>query len=91
MDKLLMDYVPKNRRKNLRRLFTAHYYFIGLDYLNLGIQVCWSLPKIEIYVPFGFFRIGWVWDNIVPRSPHTPMHDFIARRTFGLRWAPRAA
>lgn len=41
--------------------FIVLFHFIGWDHWQLGFHVCFSLPNIEIHVPAGFFRIGWVW------------------------------
>lgn len=43
--------------------FAAYYYFVGWDCLSLGFHVCTSAPNIEIHLPFGFIRIGWVRMN----------------------------
>jgi hypothetical protein len=44
------------------RLPVAYFYFNGWDSIQLGISICWSQPNIEIHVPFGFFRFGWIVD-----------------------------
>ncbi len=41
------------------RKFVAYFYCNGWD-LSLGISLCLAAPNLEIHVPFGFFRIGWV-------------------------------
>lgn len=48
-----------------KRLPVAYFYFNGWDNINLGITVSWSQPNIEIHVPFGFLRFGWVrsWED----------------------------
>lgn len=50
----------------MNKMFVAYYYFNGLDNLNLGFHVSLSQPNIEIHIPFGFFRIGWV--NKIPMN-----------------------
>lgn len=42
------------------RKFVAYFWFVGWDCLSLGFHICVTGPHIEIHVPFGFFRIGWV-------------------------------
>jgi len=42
-----------------KRYFTAYFYYNGLN-INLGISLCLNQPNIEIHIPFGFFKIGWV-------------------------------
>lgn len=44
----------KNRR------FVAYFYFINFSHISLGLHVCTNLPNMEVHVPFGFFRLGWV-------------------------------
>lgn len=46
---------------NWARLFVVQFHLLGWDCIQLGFHVCFSLPNIEIHVPFGFVRIGWVW------------------------------
>ena len=38
--------------------FDAYFWFVGWDCVSLGISICFSLPNIEIHVPFGFIRLG---------------------------------
>lgn len=64
------------------RRFVAYFYFVGFDCISLGLHLCWSLPNIEVHVPFGFFRIGWV---SVPEGYVRADHDDIAARTFGIQ------
>lgn len=65
----------------MRRHFVAYFYFVGWDCLSIGGHVCWSEPNIEIHLPFGFIRVGWVksWEGpgIFFNS------DECRRRTFG--------
>jgi len=46
------------KRVSPEKTFVAYFYCNGAD-LSLGISVNFERPNIEIYVPFGFFRIGW--------------------------------
>jgi hypothetical protein len=38
--------------------FVAYFYFVGWDCISLGLHLCWSLPNVEMHLPFGFIRIG---------------------------------
>jgi hypothetical protein len=62
--------------------FVAYYYFVGWDCLSLGFHVCPSQPNIEIHLPFGFIRIGWLatYPGAVTVGPSD---DWFNRRTFG--------
>jgi hypothetical protein len=42
------------------RRFVAYWYFNGFDHLSFGIHFDWELPNIELHLPFGFFRIGFI-------------------------------
>jgi len=42
------------------RRFQAFYHFVSWADLSLGINISVDGPNIEIHVPFGFFRVGWV-------------------------------
>jgi hypothetical protein len=44
------------------RRFVVHFHFIGWDHLQLGFHLCTSLPNIELHVPSGFLRVGWIWE-----------------------------
>lgn len=61
------------------KLFTCHFWFAGWDCLSLGVHVCFSLPNIEIHLPFGFCRIGW-------EKAHRPMKWRVCRMgSYGIR------
>ncbi len=40
----------------------CYFYFQRWSYINLGLHISLTDPNIEIHLPFGFFRLGWV-DN----------------------------
>jgi len=42
-----------------KKQFVCYFHCIGIDF-SLGISICFGEPNIEIHLPFGFFRIGWV-------------------------------
>lgn len=43
-----------------KRRFVAYFHFVGWDCISLGLHVALSCPNIEIHLPFGFIRIGWI-------------------------------
>lgn len=49
----------------MSRTFVAYFYCNGMD-VSLGFSLCLAAPHIEIHVPFGFFRIGWVQSAPLP-------------------------
>jgi len=44
------------------RKFCAYFYFVGFDCFSIGLHICFSLPNVEIHLPFGFIRIGYHWE-----------------------------
>lgn len=42
------------------RHFVAYWHFVGWDCLSLGLHVSLVSPNMELHLPFGFIRIGWV-------------------------------
>lgn len=47
-------------RGGWHRRFCCYFWFVGWDCVQLGFHVALALPNVEIHVPFGFFRIGWL-------------------------------
>lgn len=45
------------------RKFVAYYYFISWWHWSLGFHFYPVSPNIEIHLPFGFIRIGWLTKN----------------------------
>ena len=43
-----------------KREFVCYWWFVGWDCFSLGFHISLMSPNIEIHLPFGFFRIGWV-------------------------------
>lgn len=45
-----------------KRKFVAYFYHPprGWYYIQFGLHVSFWDPNIEIHIPFGFFRIGWI-------------------------------
>lgn len=42
--------------------FVFYFHFVGWSCLSLGFHVDMSIPNIELHIPFGFIRIGWVFN-----------------------------
>jgi hypothetical protein len=55
-----------------RRVPVAIWYFVGWDCIQLGFHVCLSAPNIEIHVPFGFIRLGWLPPLRMARAGRIP-------------------
>lgn len=68
-------YTPQHWKK----FFVAYFYFQGWDAWSLGFHICPTLPNLEIHLPFGFVRIGWIEAIDV---------EAIGKR-FGICWYPR--
>ncbi len=47
--------------KRTERRFCAYFWFNGWSNINLGLSISLYCPNIEIHIPFGFIRIGWVF------------------------------
>lgn len=56
----MFGYEQPPRRQGWHRVFCCYFFFVGWDCMSLGIHVAVMLPNIELHVPFGFFRVGWV-------------------------------
>ena len=35
-----------------------YYYFIQWSHVSLGLHVDFSVPNVEVHLPFGFIRVG---------------------------------
>lgn len=44
----------------MRKRFVCYFWFVGWHCISLGGHICLRNPNIEIHLPFGFLRIGWV-------------------------------
>ncbi len=60
------------------RFFVCFFHFVGWSCLSIGVHVDTASPNVEVHVPFGFFRIGWM-------GVHRPRK----RPTFGRSWKDR--
>jgi hypothetical protein len=66
------------------RKFVAYFYFVGWGALSTGVSVDLSLPNLEIHVPFGFFRLGWIKRAVGDDVVYIGL-DYCNRRTYGWR------
>lgn len=41
------------------RVFEAYWHFTSWAHVSFGMHADFSLPNIELHLPFGFFRFGW--------------------------------
>lgn len=69
----------------IEREFVFYFWITGWDCIQLGLHVALSCPNIEIHIPFGFFRIGWIKHYSDFRPVNT---EVVSWRGFGLmeRW-----
>jgi hypothetical protein len=44
-----------------KKQFIAIFYYVSCWHLSLGFHVDFSSPNIEIHLPMGFIRIGWIY------------------------------
>lgn len=51
---------PMNNKGVYKRTFVAYFFLVGWDCISLGFHISFANPNIEIHLPFGFIRIGWV-------------------------------
>ena len=51
---------PPRRSDKWHRVFCCYFHFVAWDCLSLGFHVSLLLPNIEVHLPFGFIRIGWL-------------------------------
>lgn len=42
------------------RRFVCYFYRVSWAHVNLGFHLDFKSPNVELHVPFGFFRLGWV-------------------------------
>lgn len=54
------DMHPVAPRSAWHRRFVAYFHFVGWDCWSLGVHIAWCQPNVEVHVPFGFFRVGWM-------------------------------
>ncbi len=70
----------------IERKFVCYYYFVGWSNFSLGFHLSTYCPNIELHLPFGFIRIGWVID-----FPDLPCNEdnlsLVKSKTYGLDYS----
>lgn len=56
----MYGYEQPTRGERWQRVFCCYFWFVAWDCISLGWHVSVCLPNIEIHLPFGFIRIGWI-------------------------------
>lgn len=51
---------PDPRNPDWQRCFCFYFWLVGWDCIQLGFHVALLCPNIELHIPFGFVRIGWL-------------------------------
>ena len=69
---------PKDKRQ-----FVAYFYFVGWSNISAGISISLYQPNVEIHIPFGFFRMGFVKHRGRPNDKNMINFDYCTKRTFG--------
>jgi hypothetical protein len=58
---LQWEYAPKKSPEvPAIKDFVCYFHFIGWMHWSLGFHVYTPEPNIEIHLPFGYIRVGWV-------------------------------
>jgi hypothetical protein len=52
--------LPRVTYRAMKKNFVCYYHFVGWDCISFGGHICIGMPNIELHLPFGFIRIGWV-------------------------------
>jgi hypothetical protein len=47
-----------------KKQFICYFHFVTWYDISLGISIDVKAPRLEIHVPFGFFRIGWLTHGV---------------------------
>ena len=42
------------------RRFVAYWHFVGWWAISCGCSLDFRSPNIEVHLPFGFVRVGWI-------------------------------
>jgi hypothetical protein len=62
----------------MKRQFVCYFFYVKWSCISLGASVDLSLPNLEIHLPCGFIRIGFV-----KVYPGLPLNNDISKRTIG--------
>lgn len=74
-----MDYFEEYKRK-YKRQFVCYFFYNGFYNINFGISLNLKLPNLEIHIPFGFIRIGFIKSNGI----RAINQDQVDKNCFGL-------
>ena len=66
-----------------RRRFVAYWYCNGA-HLSLGLHIDFEYPHMEIHLPCGFIRIGWVDDSFSAADAGIACEYRFLYRSFGI-------
>jgi len=82
--------IERTFKRKVKRWFVAYFHITGFYPINLGINVDFQSPNIELHIPFGFMKIGWVGrsPNYCKKKIKGQMEEWckerlLKRRTFG--------
>jgi hypothetical protein len=67
-----------------KRRFCFYYWFVAWDCISFGVHFCPTQPNIEIHLPFGFVRIGWLktWPEPIESSGQLSWRCFGFKQTY---------
>jgi hypothetical protein len=60
--------------------FVAFFHFVEWHCISFGLHLCLKPVHVEIHVPFGFFKVGWIYK---PKGTLVGQH-LVEWRRFGL-------
>ena len=69
------------KKGNVKKGFKAYYHVTGWYPINLGLNIDFQSPNVEIHIPFGFIRLGW---DTIPKGFHSEGNNKFINRSFGL-------
>ncbi len=61
------------------RQFVAYFHYVGWSNLSLGFHINVRYPNLELHLPAGFIKVGWVSTKTDEELAHC--------RSFGLKWS----
>lgn len=65
----------------MKRRFVCYYFYVGWHCWSFGLSIDVKSPNIEIHLPTGFVRIGFILTNGVKAINH----DEVDKVTFGIK------
>jgi hypothetical protein len=79
-----LSFLATSRKYEYTRQLVFYFHFVGIWDISLGLSVDVKMPHLDIHLPFGFIRIGFI-----EHTPGVPVNEAEFRKnTFGLqeRW-----